>query len=81
MVVSSSLSFAEAPIQPDSAPFLVWSDRITVPAFQGIFNILSQTADSGLVYGIAVIDRLQNIDRQIQETVEDLAQSRVCQAR
>jgi hypothetical protein len=52
-----------------------------VPAFQGIFNILSQTADSGLVYGIAVIDRLQNIDRQIQETVEDLAQSRVCQAR
>jgi len=26
-----------------------------VPAFQAIFNILPQTADSGLVYGMAVI--------------------------
>jgi len=26
-----------------------------VPAFQAIFNIMPQTADSGLVYGFAVI--------------------------
>jgi hypothetical protein len=42
----------------------VWSNQVAtavltagsfVPAFQAIFNILPQTADSGLVYGMAGI--------------------------